>query len=95
METEDRTHVAIVFERVNRAGEPLDTFQLLSAWSWSTEFDLQEEFTDLAEELEPFGCGDISLDKDLQLKCCSGVILGEAPPQAIMSLKGADVRSNF
>ncbi|TPG70796.1 hypothetical protein EEL32_06205 [Brevibacillus laterosporus] len=95
METEDRTHVAIVFERVNRAGEPLDTFQLLSAWSWSTEFDLQEEFTDLAEELEPFGFGDISLDKDLQLKCCSGVILGEAPPQAIMSLKGADVRSNF
>jgi hypothetical protein len=95
METEDRNNVAIVFERVNRAGIPLDTFQLLSAWSWSTEFDLQEEFTQLAEEIEPFGFGDISLDKDLQLKCCSGVIVGEASPSSIISLRGADVRANF
>lgn len=32
METEDKHHVAIVFERINRFGTQLDTFQLLSAW---------------------------------------------------------------
>jgi len=95
IETEDKGIIAIVFERINRAGTELDTYQLLSAWSWSTDFDLQEEFTQLAEELEPFGFGNISADKDLQLKCCSGVINGEASPQSIMSLRGEDVRGKF
>jgi Protein of unknown function DUF262 len=40
--TEDRATVAIVVERVNRKGVPLDTLQLLSAWTWSDEFDLQQ-----------------------------------------------------
>jgi uncharacterized protein with ParB-like and HNH nuclease domain len=31
--TEDKTTVAIVFERVNRRGVPLDTLQLLTAWT--------------------------------------------------------------
>lgn len=35
METDDKSIVAIVFERINRAGIPLDSFQLLTAWSWS------------------------------------------------------------
>ena len=35
METDDKAHVAIVFERINRAGVPLDSFQLLTAWSLS------------------------------------------------------------
>ncbi|MFD2412351.1 GmrSD restriction endonuclease domain-containing protein [Paenibacillus rhizoplanae] len=95
METEDKHHVAIVFERINRFGTQLDTFQLLSAWSWSTDFDLQDEFSQLAEEIEPFGFGDLSFDKDLQLKCCSGVISGDTAPAAIINLKGEEVRNNF
>lgn len=95
IETEEKENVAIVFERINRSGTELDTFQLLSAWSWSSEFDLQEEFTELASEIAPFGFGNISQDKDLQLKCCSGVIVGEASPNSIVSLKGEDVRNNF
>ncbi|MEM1505389.1 DUF262 domain-containing protein [Domibacillus sp. 8LH] len=95
IETEDKGKVAIVFERINRAGTELDTFQLLSAWTWSSEFDLQDEIEKLADELEEFGFGNISEDKDLLLKCCSGVILGEASPQAIMTLKGEEVRNNF
>src|SRR5262249_10259637 len=51
-ETEDRTSVAIVFERVNRMGVELDVFQLLTAWTWSDEFDLQQQFLDLAEEFD-------------------------------------------
>lgn len=95
IETEDKGKVAIVFERINRAGTELDTFQLLTAWTWSTEFDLQDQIDNLVDELDEFRFGDISEDKDLLLKCCSGVILGEASPQSIMSLKGQQVRNNF
>src|SRR5580698_5394032 len=40
--TDDKATVAIIFERVNRQGVPLDTLQLLSAWTWSEDFQLQE-----------------------------------------------------
>lgn len=95
IETEDKESVAIIFERINRAGEPLDTYQLLTAWSWSSDFDLQEEFSELASEMQPFGFGNISEDKDLQLKCCSGIIREEASPSSIINLKGEDVRKSF
>ncbi len=94
-ETDSKESIAIVFERINRAGTPLNTFQLLTAWSWSAEFDLQEEFNELSEELKPYGFGNFSLDKDLQLKCCSGIIKGETSPSIIMNLTGEEVRHNF
>jgi len=65
IETDDRRKVAIVFERVNRLGMELDTLQLLSAWTWSEDFDLQEQFVDLAEELAPFGFAGIGEDTNL------------------------------
>lgn len=95
LETDERSKVAIVFERINRAGTALDTYQLLTAWTWSEDFDLQNKFEELFNEIEPFGFSDLAEDKDLQLKCCSGVILGEATPGAIMKLKGDEVRNNF
>ncbi|MBU7586307.1 MAG: DUF262 domain-containing protein [Nostoc sp. TH1S01] len=68
-QTEERKYVATVFERINRQGVDLDTFQLLSVWNWSEDFDLQEKFKNLSEELSPFGFKDIG--SDLLLKCCS------------------------
>ncbi|MGV7636698.1 hypothetical protein PJI23_30255, partial [Mycobacterium kansasii] len=59
---EDRASVAIVFERVNRQGVKLDTFQLLSAWTWSEEFDLQHQFRELSDELEDFGFDELGAD---------------------------------
>ncbi len=94
-ETDSKESIAIVFERINRAGTPLNTYQLLTAWSWSADFDLQEEFSGLSEELTPFGFGNLAQDKDLQLKCCSGIIRGETAPSVIMSLTGEEVRTNF
>ncbi|WP_312047670.1 GmrSD restriction endonuclease domain-containing protein [Anaerotignum sp.] len=94
-ETDSKESIAIVFERINRAGTPLNTYQLLTAWSWSSDFDLQEEFYELSEELKPYGFGNLALDKDLQLKCCSGIIKGETSPSVIMNLTGEDVRINF
>ncbi len=94
-ETDSKESIAIVFERINRAGTPLNTYQLLTAWSWSADFDLQEEFSELSEELKPYGFGNLAQDKDLQLKCCSGIIRGETSPSVIMSLTGEEVRANF
>ncbi len=62
--TEEKATVAIIFERVNRQGVPLDTLQLLSAWTWSEEFQLQEQFGDLAEQLSPFGFADVGGDTE-------------------------------
>lgn len=94
-ETDSKESIAIVFERINRAGTPLNTYQLLTAWSWSADFDLQEEFNELSDELKPFGFGNISQDKDLLLKCCSGIIKGDTSPKTIISLTGEEVRQNF
>ncbi len=93
--TDDRTAVAIVFERINRLGVELDTLQLMSAWTWNEEFDLKEEFSDLAGDLEPYGFKSVGEDSDLLLRCCSAVVTGEASPNAIINLKGKEVRERF
>lgn len=93
--TDDRTAVAIVFERINRLGIELDTLQLLSAWTWNEEFDLKEKFSGLAEDLEPFGFKNVGEDSDLLLRCCAAIIADEASPTAIISLNGTEVRERF
>lgn len=93
--TDDKATVAIVFERVNRQGVELDTLQLLSAWTWSEEFQLQEQFAELADELTPFGFEEIGADTNLLLRCCSAILKGDASPQALMSIKGSEVRKEF
>jgi uncharacterized protein with ParB-like and HNH nuclease domain len=40
LKSENRSIVAIVFERINHLGVALDTLQLLLAWTWSEDFDL-------------------------------------------------------
>jgi hypothetical protein len=93
--TEDRAKVAIVFERINRMGVPLDTLQLLTAWTWSEDFDLQHEFEDLRDELEPFGFGGVGEDSNLLLRCFAAVLAQEASPTALVGLRGAEVRARF
>lgn len=95
METEDKGNVAIVFERINRAGVPLDSFQLLTAWSWSTNFDLQERLDELSAELSECGFEGLAENQDLLMKCFTGYILGKASPSAIMELNGDKIRDNF
>ncbi|UJB68008.1 hypothetical protein HRE53_15435 [Acaryochloris sp. 'Moss Beach'] len=94
-ESDDRNAVAIVFERINRAGTELNKFDLLSAWSWSEEFNLKEKFESLDLELESYGYANLSSDKDLQLKICSAIINGETTPAAILHLSGNEVRGRF
>lgn len=92
-ESEERKYVATVFERINRQGIDLDTFQLLSVWNWSEDFDLQEKFKEVAEELEPFGFKEVG--SDLLLKCCSAVVMNSADPEDFMELPGSAVREKF
>ena len=94
-ESEDRTRVAIVFERINRMGIELDTFQLLTAWTWSDEFDLQEKFVELAEELSDFGFQAVGQDPDLMLRCTAAIMKSDPSPNALVNLNGADVRDSF
>lgn len=92
---ENRATVAIIFERVNRTGVPLDTLQLLSAWTWSEEFALQEKFADLTADLEPFGFKEVGVDTNLLLRCCAAVVAQDASPNTLVNLNGAVVRERF
>jgi len=94
-ETDSREKVAIVFERVNRLGIDLDVLQLLTAWTWSEDFDLQESFSDLSEELAPFGFSDVGDDPNLMLRCVGAVVSKDASTQALVQLNGSDVRQKF
>jgi hypothetical protein len=94
-ESEDRKSVAIVFERVNRMGIELDIFQLLTAWTWSDEFDLQQRFQSLAEEFSEFGFEAVGDDTDLMLRCCAAVLKRNPSPASLVDVNGADVRTAF
>jgi hypothetical protein len=92
---DNKAAVAIIFERINRQGVPLDTLQLLSAWTWSEDFQLQTEFDALKDELSPFGFHAVGEDTNLLLRCCSAVVAGDASPEALMALTGEQIRNNF
>ena len=95
VETEDHSKIAIIFERINRGGVPLDTYQLLSAWTWSGDFDLRTKFDELAIELDEVGFSELRDDPDLLLKCCAAVIRNDASAHSIVDLKGTEVRDAF
>ncbi|WP_454926934.1 GmrSD restriction endonuclease domain-containing protein [Actinomyces oris] len=94
-ETDDRASVAIVFERVNRMGVELDLFQLLTAWTWSEEFELPQKFEELNEVLEDFGFRGIGANGDLMMKCCAAILRGNPEPSSLMDVNGEEVRSKF
>ena len=95
VETEEHSKIAIIFERINRGGVPLDTYQLLSAWTWSGDFDLRAKFEELTTELDEAGFSDLKDDPDLLLKCCAAVVRNDASIHTIVDLKGPEVRDSF
>jgi hypothetical protein len=95
LSTEERSSVAIVFERINRLGMELDTLQLLSAWTWNEDFDLLKAFSDLKEDLEEFGFSGVGEDTNLILKCAAAILTGDVAPDKLIGMNGADVRTEF
>lgn len=95
LETDDNAKVAIVFERINRKGVPLDTFQLLSAWTWSEDFVLQSKFEELTDELRPYGFEEVGANINLLLRICSAILSDSGSASALINLNGAIVRDRF
>ena len=95
LKTEDRSRVAIVFERVNRLGMALDTLQLLAAWTWNADFDLLEKFKELKEELEEFGFSEVGEDSNLILRCAAAVLQNDPTPDKLLDLNGQKLRDEF
>ncbi len=95
LKSEDRSIVAIVFERINHLGVALDTLQLLSAWTWSEDFDLLDKFRDLRDELSDFGFAGVGDDSDLILSCVAGILAKEPGPETLLNLNGSEVRAQF
>ena len=95
LKSEDRSIVAIVFERINHLGVALDTLQLLSAWTWSDDFDLLDKFKELREELSEFGFAGVGDDADLVLSCVAGILTQDPGAEKLLALNGADVRAQF
>jgi hypothetical protein len=92
VETEETDKIAIVFERINSKGKPLDTFQLLTAWTWIEEFELKQRFEELSAELEPFGFKDIGEDTDLILRCATAVLIDRESAESLLNVSGSLVR---
>jgi hypothetical protein len=95
METEDRTTVAIVFERINRMGVELTALELLSAWTWSEDFDLRLKLEQMQEELDDFAFGDIATDPNLVLRCCAAILKDDPSVEALMNIDGNDIRYSY
>lgn len=95
LRTDDRAKVAIVFERINHQGVPLDTLQLLTAWTWSDDFDLQQRFEDLREALEDHGFAGVGEDTSLVLRCCAAILVGRPTADHLIGLNGSEVRDRF
>lgn len=93
--TDEKEKVAIIFERINRQGVPLDTLQLLSAWTWSEDFQLQTEFEELIAELGDYGFTGLSNDISLLLRCTAAILTGSSRPESLVKLNGSVVRSRF
>lgn len=95
LKTDNRATVAIVFERINRLGAPLDTLQLLAAWTWNEDFDLLESFKDLKDDLEEFGFSEVGEDSELILRCAAAILKQEPTPDKLLELNGNQVRAAF
>jgi hypothetical protein len=93
--TDQKATVATIFERINRQGVPLDTLQLLEAWTWSEDFQLHGQFEDLVEELESKGFQSDTFDENLLLRCASSILVGDPRPEAIVEIRGEQIRDRF
>jgi hypothetical protein len=95
METEDRATVAVVFERINRQGVSLTTLELLSAWTWSEDFDLRSKLEVLQDELEDFAFGDIAEEPDLVLRCTAAILHKSSDVESLVKISGDEIRLRF
>lgn len=88
-----KTEVGMIFERINNTGTKLGTLDLMTAWTWTDDFHLQEKTIELFDELEEKGFGKIN--QNILLQTLSGLIQNDSTTRAIIELDGNVVRDNW
>ncbi|MGG7447824.1 GmrSD restriction endonuclease domain-containing protein [Kosakonia oryzendophytica] len=64
--------VCRIFQRINSSGTSLSTIELLTAWTWSEDFNLRSEMDSLKEYLSSVGYEQI--DEVLLMRCLTAII---------------------
>lgn len=64
--------VCRIFQRINSSGTSLSTIELLTAWTWSEEFNLRSEMDSLKDYLSSVGYEQI--DEVLLMRCLTAII---------------------
>ncbi|MBH1929620.1 DUF262 domain-containing protein [Serratia rubidaea] len=64
--------VCSIFQRINSSGTPLSNLELLTAWTWSDQFDLRREIDSLLDSLKDKGYEEI--DQSMLMRMLSSLI---------------------
>jgi hypothetical protein len=88
-----KAEVGMIFERINNTGTKLGTLDLMTAWTWTDDFHLQEKTIELFDELEEKGFGKIN--QNILLQTLSGLIQNDSTTRAIIELEGNTIRDNW
>lgn len=59
IKVQSNKEVCSIFQRINSSGTPLSNLELLTAWTWSDEFDLRREIDELLDILKDKGYEEI------------------------------------
>lgn len=81
--------VCRVFQRINSSGTSLSTLELLSAWTWSDNFNLINEISALLDKLEDCNYGAIS--EELVLRCLAAVVLDKIDTEELVDVSPNDL----
>ena len=66
--------VCSIFQRINSSGTPLSNLELLTAWTWSDQFDLRREIEELLDVLKDKGYQEI--DQPLLMRMLASLTCG-------------------
>lgn len=66
--------VCSIFQRINSSGTPLSNLELLTAWTWSDQFDLRQEIDNLLDLLSDKGYEEI--DQPLLMRMLASLTCG-------------------
>lgn len=77
--------VCRVFQRINSSGTTLSTLELLSAWTWSEQFDLRNEIQDLLDRLADKGYGDLAESE--VMRCLTAIVSDHIDSEALVEIK--------
>lgn len=76
--------VCRIFQRINSSGTSLSTIELLTAWTWSEDFNLRTEINKINEYLSSKGFSHV--DEPLLMRCLTAIISKEIDSEALINV---------